>query len=190
MDASAPRLRARSDDGSCPLCRERIQGDDEPYRCGACDVSYHEDCAQELGGCSTLGCARRGEGPPRSEADEILAALRARPLVEPEDAAPVPAPRADLTVPSPTPEERARESRDRELVRAWARANGYDGEGERARWRGSFLTWTGLCVALFALLLVAGERKGAPLSTEEVLALLGVYLVLAVPLLISWRLTR
>jgi hypothetical protein len=162
-----------------------VQADDETFRCDGCDVVYHDDCADELGGCSTLGCARQGEGPPRSEADEILAALRARPLVEPEDAT-APAPRADLRLPPATPEERAREARDRALSRAWQ----HHGTGERARWRGSFYFWTGLCALAAVALVHVGHREGTPLSTEELLVLLGIYLLLAVPMLISWRLAR
>lgn len=181
MDESAPRLRARSDDGRCPLCRERVQADDETFRCGGCDVVYHDDCADELGGCSTLGCARQGEGPPRSEADEILAALRARPLVEPDDAR-VPPPRSDLRSPPPTADEGAREW----LTRAWQ----HHESGERARWRGSFFFWTGLCALATAALVHVGYRKGTPLSTEELLVLVAIYLLPAVPMLISWRLAR
>lgn len=47
---------------ACPLCFEGI-GWEPRYRCPGCGVDYHAECAGELGGCGTLGCARNGCGP-------------------------------------------------------------------------------------------------------------------------------
>ena len=68
-------LRVRSNTSlgpaTCPLCRDALGeregalGDREgaAYRCVGCETGYHPECVQELGGCSTLGCARRGQPP-------------------------------------------------------------------------------------------------------------------------------
>ncbi|MCO5169992.1 MAG: hypothetical protein M9894_26950 [Planctomycetes bacterium] len=93
----APRLRPRDQEAACPLCRERLGGEEERWRCDGCQAAYHRACASELGGCATLGCPRRGDSPTAagSVADEILAALRARPLLDDAEAAPPQAPRAE-----------------------------------------------------------------------------------------------
>jgi hypothetical protein len=50
-------------DPVCPLCRDEL-GQEERWSCEGCQTGYHAGCAWELGGCSTLGCARRGMKPP------------------------------------------------------------------------------------------------------------------------------
>lgn len=68
------RMQARlADDGGsvCPLCRTALVDEVLPSEaCQACGVRYHEDCARELGGCATPGCARQGEPPGTDEAAE------------------------------------------------------------------------------------------------------------------------
>ncbi|MGE0706910.1 MAG: RING finger protein [Planctomycetota bacterium] len=49
--ALAPRVGAR-----CPYCRETL-GEDEAWGCPECGTPQHEACWEELGGCSTHGCA-------------------------------------------------------------------------------------------------------------------------------------
>lgn len=39
----------------CPYCRDRLAG--ELARCAGCGTALHAACAEELGGCTTLGCA-------------------------------------------------------------------------------------------------------------------------------------
>ncbi len=65
------KIRLRGRDARCPLCRVRHQDSDvETYRCSGCEVRYHNDCAEELGGCSTLGCERLGLGPAEATPEE------------------------------------------------------------------------------------------------------------------------
>lgn len=48
----------------CPLCRDPLdEAGAAPARCPGCDVAYHAACLNELGGCSTLGCAAQGQVP-------------------------------------------------------------------------------------------------------------------------------
>ena len=55
------KIRLRGREARCPLCRVRhSESLDDTVVCPGCDVRYHRDCAQELGGCSTLGCPRLG----------------------------------------------------------------------------------------------------------------------------------
>jgi hypothetical protein len=54
----------------CPLCRVVFVGTAESYDCPACATRYHQDCADELGGCSTLGCPRLGAGPDDADPDD------------------------------------------------------------------------------------------------------------------------
>lgn len=62
----------------CPLCREALENaDDEPFSCPACETLYHLQCAREMGGCSALGCERKGWEIPSAEVmAERLAALK------------------------------------------------------------------------------------------------------------------
>lgn len=58
------KIRLRGRESRCPLCRVRHSAEHaETYVCSGCEVRYHSDCADELGGCSTLGCPRLGLGP-------------------------------------------------------------------------------------------------------------------------------
>lgn len=41
----------------CPYCRTGFTRHDEASRCGECLTAYHRPCAEEAGGCVTLGCA-------------------------------------------------------------------------------------------------------------------------------------
>jgi hypothetical protein len=65
-EGAGQRLRGRSLP-RCPLCREALE--DPALRlttCAPCETAYHELCFDELGGCSTLGCAGgRRRGPER-----------------------------------------------------------------------------------------------------------------------------
>lgn len=59
----------------CPLCRCDLAAEAiAAQACEGCGVQYHQDCAEELGGCSTAGCARMGEAP----ADPAAASERER----------------------------------------------------------------------------------------------------------------
>ncbi|MBX3472520.1 MAG: hypothetical protein KF878_37185 [Planctomycetes bacterium] len=71
------RLR-RSGRPHCPLCRVVFVGDEDAYACAGCGTRYHPDCADELGGCSTLGCARLGAGPGDDDPDDQRWRARAR----------------------------------------------------------------------------------------------------------------
>jgi hypothetical protein len=42
----------------CPLCSESLAAGGPTQPCPGCEVSYHLECLEELGGCGTLGCAR------------------------------------------------------------------------------------------------------------------------------------
>jgi hypothetical protein len=75
------KIRLRGREARCPLCRVRHRNDDaETYRCSGCEVRYHTDCADELGGCSTLGCERLGLGPKEATPEERSAARLRRGL--------------------------------------------------------------------------------------------------------------
>ncbi|MCO5172272.1 MAG: hypothetical protein M9894_38735 [Planctomycetes bacterium] len=55
----------------CPLCRAALVDEVLPSQgCEGCGVRYHDDCARELGGCATPGCARQGAPPGADEAAE------------------------------------------------------------------------------------------------------------------------
>jgi hypothetical protein len=43
----------------CPLCKESLVIGAELVECAECLTIYHSDCADELGGCGTLGCHGR-----------------------------------------------------------------------------------------------------------------------------------
>ncbi len=42
----------------CPICQSTVQEGDEVLVCPGCEQVHHRDCWQEIGGCSTYGCAR------------------------------------------------------------------------------------------------------------------------------------
>jgi len=49
-------VQASSGQRICPLCRDRVSRGGELGACSGCEVLYHEDCWQELGGCPQTGC--------------------------------------------------------------------------------------------------------------------------------------
>ena len=54
----------RGESKNCPLCLVELDNPEDPtIECPGCQTLYHEDCAKELGGCSTLGCVHKGEAP-------------------------------------------------------------------------------------------------------------------------------
>lgn len=74
-------VRARERRPRCPLCRVDLEGASlEPTECPACHTRYHADCLVEMGGCSTLGCARVGVAPdaPTPEGQRFRDRLRRR----------------------------------------------------------------------------------------------------------------
>lgn len=74
------RIRVRGGDSRphCPLCRVVFVGTVESYDCPGCGTRFHADCADELGGCSTLGCPRLGAGPGDADPDDQRWRARAR----------------------------------------------------------------------------------------------------------------
>lgn len=62
----------------CPLCRVTFGGTVQLYVCEGCNTQYHHDCADELGGCATLGCPRLGVGPEESTPADQRWRARAR----------------------------------------------------------------------------------------------------------------
>lgn len=50
---------------TCPLCRGELTVE-RSRTCDGCGTAYHRACLADLGGCGTLGCARRGQtfAPP------------------------------------------------------------------------------------------------------------------------------
>jgi FHA domain-containing protein len=60
--AVAPRIRIKSQERVCPLCREDARSE-ACGRCVECETVYHRSCYLELGGCSTLGCSEQGRSP-------------------------------------------------------------------------------------------------------------------------------
>lgn len=73
------RIRLRRDARPhCPLCRVVFVGTVERYDCPGCGTRYHADCADELGGCSTLGCPRLGVGPGDEDPQDQRWRARAR----------------------------------------------------------------------------------------------------------------
>jgi len=57
----------RGEQARCPLCHSDQDVRAEPaFSCTCCGVTYHQACAEELGGCATLGCERQGLGPEQT----------------------------------------------------------------------------------------------------------------------------
>jgi hypothetical protein len=56
----------------CPLCREGFDAAFARAQCQGCQTVYHSNCARELGGCSTMGCERRGQRPRGEIREEVL----------------------------------------------------------------------------------------------------------------------
>lgn len=62
----------------CPYCRESVERDQPSARCDGCETLIHAACADELGGCSTLGCVgRRARPTPASQAQPTKGGLTA-----------------------------------------------------------------------------------------------------------------
>jgi hypothetical protein len=76
MTAVVLKVRARNKP-CCPLCRVELT-EDNRYECSGCQTTYHEDCAIELGGCGTLGCARMGVKPEEPTPENQRLGARAR----------------------------------------------------------------------------------------------------------------
>ncbi|MGE0707680.1 MAG: hypothetical protein AB7N76_08435 [Planctomycetota bacterium] len=70
MSGERIQLRSRIGESRCPLCQNSLAASGERYRCPGCATEFHAECARELGGCSTLGCSRKGEHPARGAARE------------------------------------------------------------------------------------------------------------------------
>jgi hypothetical protein len=77
----------------CPLCKEQLDELTGLHTCTGCRATYHSECLNELGGCSTLGCELQGRGPAgpvwRPRRDSRLRRLgraRARPRQGPREA--------------------------------------------------------------------------------------------------------
>ncbi len=51
------RLREKASPTACPYCRDVLK--QRSTTCESCRVSMHPACSKELGGCATLGCARK-----------------------------------------------------------------------------------------------------------------------------------
>ncbi|MGE0707679.1 MAG: hypothetical protein AB7N76_08430 [Planctomycetota bacterium] len=94
-------LRSRIGEWRCPLCQHSLQDGGERYRCPGCSTEYHTECANELGGCSTLGCVHKGERPSR------VTTRRRRPRPAPTAARQADAPAARPTAARPTTAPRA-----------------------------------------------------------------------------------
>lgn len=68
-----PSLALRERQGKdrlCPYCRSAVEVAADSSECEGCATLYHQSCWDELGGCSTLGCARQAPRPPKSRAEE------------------------------------------------------------------------------------------------------------------------
>ncbi len=47
----------------CPICKNPINAGDEDVVCPSCSVTYHKNCWDKNGGCSTYGCSCNHEPP-------------------------------------------------------------------------------------------------------------------------------
>lgn len=71
------KLKPKQNSSNCPLCKEELSGN--KYTCPSCQTSYHTDCAEEMGGCATLGCAQKGKmvnARTQDQTDRVLASLK------------------------------------------------------------------------------------------------------------------
>lgn len=74
---SSLQVQPRESQAQCPLCREPL--DEAAVGCVGCGTELHLDCAEELGGCPTLGCSHKGSAsPPAVRLDPRAAPERAR----------------------------------------------------------------------------------------------------------------
>ncbi|MDF1667460.1 MAG: RING finger protein [Planctomycetota bacterium] len=48
---------------SCPYCKGNLQKSESVTTCEACQTSLHEECAREMGRCTTVGCERAFQFP-------------------------------------------------------------------------------------------------------------------------------
>ena len=53
------KVQPRERPQQCPLCRDPLRLDARTRECPGCRTQYHAECLDEMGGCSTLGCARK-----------------------------------------------------------------------------------------------------------------------------------
>lgn len=60
---SVSARQSSKDSQKCPLCREPLRSEDQLYTCSNCGTAHHKECAEEMGGCSTLGCSRKNVLP-------------------------------------------------------------------------------------------------------------------------------
>jgi hypothetical protein len=58
----------------CPICQSTIGEGEEVLSCPGCEQVHHKDCWQEIGGCSTYGCA---QAPAREKEASVQAPLTA-----------------------------------------------------------------------------------------------------------------
>jgi hypothetical protein len=65
---SSFRERAGTKEALCPICQSAIGGTEPVLTCPSCEQIHHQECWQEVGGCSTYGCeqapAPTKEAPP------------------------------------------------------------------------------------------------------------------------------
>ena len=54
-------LSSRANAQRCPYCHDAIE--ESPRACGSCEATFHGECWEELGGCSSLGCEERARAP-------------------------------------------------------------------------------------------------------------------------------
>lgn len=73
-----------SENTSCPYCKGELN-DSEPIKtCDACQTSLHEECAKEMGRCTTVGCEQPFEfdGSVLGKGDESASLANAESLNE------------------------------------------------------------------------------------------------------------
>src|SRR5262249_7684314 len=52
---------------ACPICQTQVVRGESIVACPACELSYHEECWEENGGCGAYGCAEAPEaGKPKA----------------------------------------------------------------------------------------------------------------------------
>jgi hypothetical protein len=71
-------LRSRvGGEDRCPLCQDGLAqaSAEDRYSCNFCRTDYHLECLLEFGGCSTLGCERKGQALPRAHVQALRGSL-------------------------------------------------------------------------------------------------------------------
>ncbi|MDF1667461.1 MAG: RING finger protein, partial [Planctomycetota bacterium] len=48
----------KSENTSCPYCKGDLKESESLKTCEACQTSLHEECAKEMGRCTTVGCEK------------------------------------------------------------------------------------------------------------------------------------